>query len=77
MKNFVDYLKQEIDLNKIDYIVMNHNENDHSGPSCLDAGNPRRSIYCTQKAKPSFADSITKIGIMSMSKRGYLGSGRQ
>lgn len=30
-EEFVDYLKQEIDLKDIDYIVMNHNENDHSG----------------------------------------------
>ena len=30
-KEFVSRLKQEIDLKQIDYIVMNHNEIDHSG----------------------------------------------
>ena len=30
-EEFVANLKQEIDLKAIDYIVMNHNENDHSG----------------------------------------------
>ena len=28
---FVNRLKEEIDLKEIDYIVMNHNESDHSG----------------------------------------------
>ena len=31
MKEFVARLKREIDLKEIDYIVMNHNEIDHSG----------------------------------------------
>ena len=30
-REFVDNLAQEIDLNKIDYIVINHGEIDHSG----------------------------------------------
>lgn len=29
--DFVENLKQEIDLNKIDFIVANHGECDHSG----------------------------------------------
>ena len=28
---FIENLQSEIDLNKIDYIVVNHGENDHSG----------------------------------------------
>ena len=30
-REFVSRLKQEIDLKDIDYIIMNHNEIDHSG----------------------------------------------
>ena len=30
-KKFVENLENEIDLNKIDYIIANHNEEDHSG----------------------------------------------
>lgn len=51
-EEFVDYLKQEIDLNKIDYIVMNHNENDHSGVlPALMREIPDVPIYCTQKGE--------------------------
>lgn len=47
-KEFVSRLKQEIDLNKIDYIVMNHNEVDHSGalPELM-REIPNTPIYCT------------------------------
>ncbi len=47
-KEFVSRLKQEIDLNKIDYIVMNHNEIDHSGalPELM-REIPNTPIYCT------------------------------
>jgi flavorubredoxin len=50
---FVARLRQEIDLNKIDAIVMNHNEIDHSGAlpelmRALPAGIP---IYCTAKGE--------------------------
>lgn len=51
-EEFVDYLKQEIDLNKIDYIVMNHNENDHSGAlPALMREISDVPIYCTQKGE--------------------------
>lgn len=45
---FVERLKNEIDLKKIDYIVMNHNEIDHSGalPKLLEEI-PNTPIYCT------------------------------
>lgn len=33
-KEFVSNLKNEIDLNKIDYVISCHSENDHSG-DCL------------------------------------------
>ena len=51
-KEFVERLKQEIDLKKIDYIVMNHNEIDHSGalPELM-REIPDTPIYCTANGK--------------------------
>ena len=51
-KEFVSRLKQEIDLKQIDYIVMNHNEIDHSGalPELM-RGIPGTPIYCTKKGE--------------------------
>jgi flavorubredoxin len=47
-KEFVSRLKQEIDLKKIDYIIANHNEIDHSGalPELM-REIPNTPIYCT------------------------------
>ena len=51
-REFVKNLKQEIDLNKIDYIVMNHNECDHSGALIeLMREIPDTPIYCTAKGE--------------------------
>lgn len=48
-KEFVANLKKEIDLNKIDYIIMNHSENDHSGALLeLMKEIPNTPIYCTK-----------------------------
>ncbi len=48
-KEFVANLKKEIDLNKIDYIIMNHNEVDHSGSLVeLMKEIPNTPIYCTK-----------------------------
>lgn len=48
-KEFVSNLKQEIDLNTIDYIIMNHSEIDHSGAlSELMKEIPNTPIYCTK-----------------------------
>jgi len=51
-REFVSRLAQEIDLNKIDYIVMNHNEIDHSGalPELMRLI-PDTPIYCTAKGE--------------------------
>ncbi len=51
-KEFVNRLKQEIDLKQIDYIVMNHNEIDHSGalPELM-REIPGTPIYCTKKGE--------------------------
>ncbi len=49
---FVDRLKEEIDLKEIDYIVMNHNESDHSGTlPALMREIPDTPIYCTKKGE--------------------------
>lgn len=47
-KEFVDNLRQEIDLGDIDYIISNHSENDHSGglPELMQHI-PDVPIYCT------------------------------
>ena len=47
-KEFVARLKEEIDLKKIDFIIMNHNESDHSGalPELM-REIPNTPIYCT------------------------------
>ncbi|MBR1769451.1 MAG: anaerobic nitric oxide reductase flavorubredoxin [Bacteroidales bacterium] len=51
-KEFVSNLKKEIDLSKIDYIVMNHNEIDHSGALVeLMREIPDTPIYCTAKGE--------------------------
>ncbi|NLC43204.1 MAG: anaerobic nitric oxide reductase flavorubredoxin [Clostridiales bacterium] len=48
-KEFVANLKKEIDLNKIDYIIANHGEIDHSGAlSELMKEIPDTPIYCTK-----------------------------
>ena len=45
---FMDNLKSEIDLNKLDFIIVNHGEVDHSGvlPQLM-AERPDLPIYCT------------------------------
>ena len=51
---FLDNLEQEIDLKKIDFIVMNHGEVDHSGalPALMEKI-PGTPIYCTANAVKS------------------------
>jgi anaerobic nitric oxide reductase flavorubredoxin len=53
-KEFVANLKKEIDLNKIDYIIINHGEPDHSGalPDLM-REIPNTPIYCTANAVKS------------------------
>ncbi|HBM74082.1 MAG TPA: MBL fold hydrolase [Clostridiaceae bacterium] len=53
-KEFISKLKQEIDLNKIDYIIANHGEVDHSGSlPALMKEIPDTPIYCTANAVKS------------------------
>ena len=53
-EEFVANLQKEIDLNKIDYIVVNHGEVDHSGSlPALMRLIPGKPIYCTANAVKS------------------------
>lgn len=51
---FVDNLKKEIDLSKIDYVIANHAEIDHSGslPELMNHI-PETPIYCTENGVKS------------------------
>lgn len=60
---FIENLKSEIDLNKIDYIIMNHGEVDHSGSlSALMEEIPNTPIYCTANAVKSLEGQYGKHG---------------
>lgn len=52
--DFVANLEEEIDLNSIDYVIMNHGEVDHSGalPALMEKI-PNVPIYCTANAVKS------------------------
>lgn len=51
-QEFVAHLKEEIDLQKIDAIIVNHSESDHSGAlPVLMREIPDTPIYCTKKAE--------------------------
>lgn len=53
-EEFVDNLAKEIDLNKIDFIIANHGEVDHSGAlPALMKHIPTKPIYCTANAVKS------------------------
>ncbi len=59
--NFINNLKKEIDLNKIDYIIINHSEIDHSGslPDLMKEI-PNTPIYCTAKSVESLEGQYGK-----------------
>ena len=51
-EEFVNHLREGINLNDIDYIIMNHNESDHSGAlPALMREIPDTPIYCTAKGE--------------------------
>jgi len=54
-KEFINSLKKEIDLFKIDYVIANHAETDHSGalPDLMEEI-PDTPIYCTKNGLKSF-----------------------
>lgn len=60
---FVENLAKEIDLNKIDFIVANHGECDHSGSLvALMEKIPNTPIYCTANAVKSIEGQYGKRG---------------
>ncbi len=61
--HFVENLKKEIDLSKIDYVIANHGECDHSGAlTTLMAEIPDTPIYCTASAVKSLEGQYGKRG---------------
>ncbi len=61
--DFVNNLKEEIDLHEIDYIVMNHGEADHSGSlAALLKEIPGTPVYCTAAAVQSLEGQYGKQG---------------
>lgn len=61
--DFVENLKKEIDLKKIDFIVANHGESDHSGAlTAIMEEIPEVPIYCTAAAVKSLEGQYGKRG---------------
>ena len=61
--DFVENLKKEIDLKKIDFIVANHGECDHSGSlTTILEEIPDVPIYCTENAVKSIEGQFGKRG---------------
>lgn len=60
-EEFVENLANEVDLNKIDYIIANHGEVDHSGAlPTLMKHIPNTPIYCTASAVKSLKGQYHK-----------------
>ncbi len=61
--DFVENLKREIDLSKIDAVIANHGECDHSGAlTALMSEIPNVPIYCTANAVKSIEGQYGKNG---------------
>ena len=80
-KEFVKNLEKEIDLDKIDYIITNHAEIDHSGalPELMEKI-PDKPIYCTSNAVKSIKGYYHKDWDFQVVKTGDtldLGNGKQ
>ena len=61
--DFVENLKKEVDLHKIDYIIANHGECDHSGAlTALMAEIPDTPIFCTAQCVKSLEGQYGKRG---------------
>lgn len=80
-QEFVDNLQKEIDITKIDYIVINHGEVDHSGalPKLMELI-PDTPIYCTANAVKSLKGQYHKDWNFNVVKTGDsldIGNGKQ
>jgi len=80
-KAFVKNLAKEIDLNKIDYVITNHAEIDHSGalPDLMEKI-PDKPIYCTANGVKSIKGHYHKDWNFQVVKTGDtldLGNGKQ
>lgn len=70
-EEFVTNLENEIDLNSIDYIIINHGENDHSGAlEKLMEKIPDTPIYCTKNAVGSLTGQYHKDWNFNVVKTG-------
>ena len=62
-EDFIENLKESVDLKKIDYIIVNHGEPDHSGSlPTLMREIPNTPIYCTAAAVKSIEGQYGKQG---------------
>jgi len=80
-KEFVENLSKEVDLNKIDYVITNHAEIDHSGalPELMEKI-PETPIYCTANGVKSIRGHYHKDWNFQVVKTGdtlELGNGKQ
>jgi flavorubredoxin len=80
-KEFVENLSKEIDLDKIDYVIANHAEIDHSGalPEVMERI-PETPIYCTANGVKSLKGQYHKDWNFKVVKTGDtldLGNGKQ
>ncbi|MGI6747035.1 MAG: anaerobic nitric oxide reductase flavorubredoxin [Anaerovoracaceae bacterium] len=80
-KEFVENLSEEIDLNKIDYIIVNHGEVDHSGalPELM-KHIPDTPIYCSEQAVKSLRGQYHKDWNFKVVKTGStldIGNGKK
>lgn len=81
-EDFVENLKNEIDLKKIDFIVANHGECDHSGSLvALMEEIPGTPIYCTANAVKSLEGQYGKRGwdlhVVKTGDRIAIGNGKE
>ena len=80
-KEFVKNLSKEIDLNKIDYVIANHAEIDHSGalPELMERI-PDTPVYCTKNGVESLKGHYHKDWNFQVVKTGdklSLGNGKE
>ena len=80
-KEFVENLSKEVDLDKIDYVIANHGEIDHSGglPELMERI-PETPIYCTANGVKSLKGQYHKDWNFQVVKTGDtldIGNGKQ